>query len=174
MQGFGLLQVYTGTGKGKTTAAFGVALRAIGAGAKVLMIQFMKGDANYGEVKGAKLLPNFTLRQMGRDSFVNFQAPDPVDIDMLQQGWQLAQEALLKQSYDLLILDEINIALGYKLLDATEIVQFLTSHQGHTEVICTGRDAPEELMAAADLVTDMNNKKHYFFAGVQSRDGIDH
>jgi cob(I)alamin adenosyltransferase len=174
LNGYGLLQVYTGTGKGKTTAALGVAFRAAGRGAKTLVIQYMKDDPEYGEVMAAKFLPGFELKQVGRASFVNFQNPDPIDMQMLKDGWLLAQKAILSQEYDLIILDEINVALAYGLLNVKEIVEFLKNNLGHTEVICTGRGAPVELMEIADLTTDMENKKHYFFAGVRSRDGIDH
>jgi cob(I)alamin adenosyltransferase len=174
LKGYGLLQVYTGTGKGKTTAALGVAFRAAGRGAKTLIIQYMKDDSGYGEVMAAKFLPGFELKQVGRASFVNFQNPDPVDVQMLKDGWLLAKKAISSQEYDLVILDEINVALAYKLLDVKETVQFLKDNLGHTEVICTGRGAPIEIMEIADLITEMENKKHYFFAGVESRDGIDH
>ena len=174
LKGYGLLQVYTGTGKGKTTAALGVAFRAAGRGAKTLVIQYMKDDPGYGEFMAAKFLPGFELKQVGRDTFVNFQDPDPIDVQMLKDGWALAKEAISSQEYDLIILDEINVALAYKLLDVKETVQFFKEHLGHTEVICTGRGAPTELIEIADLITDMENKKHYFFAGIESRDGIDH
>lgn len=174
MKGYGLLQIYTGTGKGKTTAALGVALRAAGRGAQTLVIQYMKDDPEYGEFKSAKFLPGFELKQVGRDSFVNFQNPDPIDVKMVEDGWTLAKESILSKKYDLVILDEINVALAYKLLAVEEVSEFLRVNKGHTEVICTGRGAPEELIKIADLVTDMENKKHYFFAGVESRDGIDH
>jgi len=174
LKGYGLLQIYTGTGKGKTTAALGVAFRASGRGAKTLVIQYMKDDPSYGEFMAAKFLPGFELKQVGRDSFVNFQDPDPIDVQMVKSGWLLAREAIVSQKYDLVILDEINIALAYKLLDQQEVIEFLKLNRGHTEIICTGRGAPEELIEIADLVTDMENIKHYFFAGVKSRDGIDH
>ncbi|MGL5207415.1 MAG: cob(I)yrinic acid a,c-diamide adenosyltransferase, partial [Acidaminococcaceae bacterium] len=174
MKGYGLLQVYTGTGKGKTTAALGVVLRASGYGAKTLMVQFMKDDKGYGEYTAAKYIPGFELIQVGRDSFVDFSNPDPIDLKMMHAGWNLAKEAILSQKYDIVILDEINIGLHYKLLPVDEIIDFLKNARGKTEIITTGRYAPEELIEIADLVTDMQSVKHYLFAGVQSRDGIDH
>lgn len=174
LEGYGKLQVYTGNGKGKTTAALGVALRAAGYGAKTLMVQLMKDDRGYGEYRASAFLPGFTLRQFGRDCFVNFQAPEQIDLDFLHEGWNYAKEAILAQTYDLVIIDELNIALAYKLLPVAEVLEILSCKRGHTEVIVTGRYAPKELMDAADLVTEMQEIKHYFFAGVRSRDGIDH
>ncbi|NCD08031.1 MAG: cob(I)yrinic acid a,c-diamide adenosyltransferase [Negativicutes bacterium] len=174
MKGYGLLQVYTGTGKGKTTAALGVALRASGYGAKTLMIQFMKDDPGYGEYSAAKFLPNFELKQVGRDCFVDFSNPDPIDLKMVQEGWAIAQEAILSQKYDIVILDEFNIALAHNMLPIEEVANFLKNMRGKTEVITTGRYAPQALIEIADLVTDMQAVKHYFFNGVHSRDGIDH
>ncbi|HIU64054.1 MAG TPA: cob(I)yrinic acid a,c-diamide adenosyltransferase [Candidatus Avacidaminococcus intestinavium] len=174
MKDYGKLQVYTGTGKGKTTAALGVILRASGYGAKSLMVQFMKDDQNYGEYRAFNYIPNFTLKQFGRDSFVNFKDPDPIDLKMMQDGWLYAKNAILTQEYDIIVLDEINILLAYELLPSVEIIDFLESARGNTEIITTGRYAPETLLNAADLVTDMNAVKHYFFAGTKSRDGIDH
>ena len=106
MKGYGLLEVYTGTGKGKTTAALGVVLRASGYGAKTLMIQFMKDDKGYGEYSAAKFIPGFELKQVGRDCFVDFANPDPIDVKMIYEGWTLAKEAILSQKYDIVILDE--------------------------------------------------------------------
>ena len=174
MKGYGLLQVYTGTGKGKTTAALGVVLRASGYGAKTLMIQFLKDDKGYGEYAAAKFIPGFELRQVGRDCFVDFANPDPIDLKMMYEGWSLAKEAILSQKYDIVILDELNVGLFYKMLPLDEVIAFLKNERGITEVITTGRYAPEQLREIADLVTDMQSVKHYFFAGVQSRDGIDH
>ena len=171
---YGLLQVYTGTGKGKTTAALGVALRAAGSGAKVVILCFLKDDATYGEVKGCQYLPNVTIKQVGRNEFVNFKDPEPIDLQLAAQGWAEAQKILLAGDTDILILDELNIALAHNLLKTQDIVKFLQAHKGHTEVITTGRDAPKELLAIADLITDMQEVKHYYTRGVGIRDGIDH
>jgi len=174
MKGYGLLQVYTGDGKGKTTAALGVALRASGYGAKTLMIQFMKDDPGYGEYSAAKFIPGFELKQVGRNSFVDFSNPDPIDLKLMSDGWKIAQDAILQQTYDVVILDELNVGLFYNMLPMDEVIKFLKNKRGKTEVITTGRYAPQPLIDIADLVTDMQSVKHYFFAGVQSRDGIDH
>ena len=175
MKNFGMLHVYTGTGKGKTSAALGLALRAVGHGAKVVMICFMKGDATYGEAQAFHFLPNFTIKQMGRDSFVNFRNPDPIDVKMAQKAWEEGKRILLTRETDVLILDEINLAMAKNLINTKEVVAFLHEHRKSTEVVCTGREAPQELIDEADLVTDMQEVKHYFTEkNITIRDGIDH
>lgn len=169
-----MLQVYTGTGKGKTTAALGVAFRGAGYGLKTIMFSFLKDDPQYGEARAKDFLPGFTLKQVGRDVFVNFHNPDPVDLEMCRQGWEAAKQAILNQEADIIILDEINIVLLTKMLPLEEVVAFLKEHKRKLEIITTGRGAPEELCKAADLVTDMQEVKHYFHKGVHSRNGIDH
>lgn len=173
MKDYGLLQVYTGDGKGKTTAALGVALRACAKGAKVVMLSFFKDDPTYGEAMGAKFLPGFTLKQVGRDAFVNFRNPDKIDVDMARNGWELAKQEILGDA-DIVILDEINIVLAYNVLPVDEVIEFLDENKGKAEVICTGRQAPEALLEIADLVTEMQEVKHYFHLGIESREGIDH
>ena len=175
MKDFGMLHVYTGTGKGKTSAALGLALRAAGHGARVIMICFMKGDSTYGEARAFHFLPDFTIKQMGRDSFVNFRNPDPVDVKMAQDAWKEGKRILLNREADVLILDEINLAMAKNLVDTKEVVTFLHENRKSTEVVCTGREAPAELIDEADLVTDMQEVKHYFTEKkITIRDGIDH
>lgn len=169
-----MLQVYTGTGKGKTTAALGVALRASGYGMKTLMLSFLKDDPEYGEARAAQSLPWFTLRQVGRDAFVNFHNPDPVDLKMCCDGWEEAKKAISSHAADVIILDELNIVLATQMLPTQEVVDFLKQYKSTVEIITTGRGAPPELVAIADLVTDMSEFKHYFHKGVSSRNGIDH
>lgn len=169
-----MLQVYTGTGKGKTTAALGVAFRGTGYSLKTLMLSYLKDDPEYGEAKAASMVPSFKLEQVGRDAFVNFQNPDPVDLKMCRDGWERAKQAIVNKEADIIILDELNIVLATKMLPTEEIVDFLKAHKQNLEIITTGRGAPEELIKAADLVTDMQEVKHYFHKGVSSRNGIDH
>ena len=169
-----MLQVYTGTGKGKTTAALGVALRASGYGLTTLMLSFLKDDPDYGEARAVKNLPWFTLKQVGRDAFVNFHNPDPVDLQMCRDGWEQAKRAIAGHAADIIILDELNIVLATHMLPTAEVTAFLKEHKQKVELITTGRGAPEELVKAADLVTDMQEVKHYFHLGVSSRNGIDH
>lgn len=169
-----MLQVYTGTGKGKTTAALGVAFRGAGYELKTMMFSFLKDDPNYGEARAASLLPSFTLKQVGRDEFVNFYDPDPIDLQMVRDGWELAKQAIANREADIFILDELNIVLATKMLPTEEVVEFVAQHKNDVEIILTGRGAPVEIMNIADLVTDMKEIKHYFSQNVTSRNGIDH
>ncbi|MDD4601993.1 MAG: cob(I)yrinic acid a,c-diamide adenosyltransferase, partial [Negativicutes bacterium] len=125
MAELGLIQVYTGNGKGKTTASLGLALRATGHNFRVCMIQFMKDSDEYGEVTASKYLPNFKLIQVGRNDFVNLANPEQIDIDLAQNGWRQAKEIIVSDEYDIVILDEINVALACKLLDLDEVLAFL-------------------------------------------------
>ncbi len=170
----GLLQVYTGGGKGKTTAALGLALRALGHGLKVYVIQFMKGNIPYGELRAAEpLSPRLIIRQMGRECFVNRKDPDPEDIRLAREGLELAKEVISSGEWDVVVLDELNCALDFGLLPVSEVLEILRGRPPHVEVVLTGRGAPREVIALADLVTDMAEVKHYYQKGVRSRPGID-
>lgn len=174
MKNLGLLQVYTGDGKGKTTASLGLAFRAIGHGLTVCMIQFMKNSDIYGEVRLADKMPGLTIIPVGRHDFVNLKNPDPVDIELAKSGWIKAMEIIRSQQYDIVILDEINVALACGLLDTQAVIEFLAAEKGATEVVTTGCWAPQELIDIADLVTEMKNVRHPYSKGVDSREGIDH
>ena len=169
-----MLQVYTGDGKGKTTAALGLCLRAVGHNFKVAVVQFLKDDPEYGEFKAKELLPNFELYQVGRNDFVNFKNPDQIDLDLADKGWEKAKKMLLSGKYDIIVLDEFTLVLKYNLIETTAFYQLLDKFSGKTEIVVTGRYAPVELIERADLVTEMTNIKHYFDSGVESRIGIDH
>jgi len=170
----GMVQVYTGDGKGKTTAALGLALRALGHGLRVYMIQFMKGDPDYGELQTASGLPNFEVRQSGRPDFVDRDDPDQIDIQLAQEGLIHAREILAGGQYDVVILDEINVALAFGLIEVRDVLALIASRNERTELILTGRQAPRAILEAADLVTEMREVKHYFQRGVKARDGIEH
>jgi cob(I)alamin adenosyltransferase len=167
----GLVQVYTGTGKGKTTCALGAGLRAAGHDLRVIMICFMKAkvatrsgteEINYGEFKTTDLIPNFEIIPVGRETFVDKQNPDPVDIKMAQDGYQLAIDALQKHSCDVLILDEINVAVEWNLISLEDQLKLFDLKPADVELIMTGRYATIEIMEKADLVTEMTEIKHYF------------
>jgi cob(I)alamin adenosyltransferase len=168
-----LVQVYTGDGKGKTTCALGLAFRAVGRGLKALMIQFLKGRGT-GEMRAvARLAPDLTLRPFGRSGLVNLRAPAPEDLALIKEAWETARQAIAGGDYDLVILDEINLVLAYGLLALPELLESLARRPPWVEVVLTGRQAPPELVAAADLVTEMRPVKHYYEAGVQARKGIE-
>ena len=170
----GLIQVYTGTGKGKTTAALGLALRASGKGHKVYIIQFMKGQIKYGELAAVQHLPNVTIEQFGRPDFVDKEKPAQVDIDFAVQGFARAKEIVSSGEYDLVVLDELNIALDYRLLDKKEVIALLKSKPAHVELVLTGRYAPPEIIDVADLVTVMSEVKHPYQKGIDAREGIEY
>ena len=168
----GYVQVYTGNGKGKTTAALGLALRAVGAGLKVFIGQFVK-DSRYSEIAGLERLGNgITFRQYGRGDFLN-RKPDAEDVASAQQGLKEAREAMLSGRYDLVILDEINIATYYHLLSVEDLLDFMAARPDHVELVLTGRKADTRIIEAADLVTEMREIKHYYRRGVDARVGIE-
>jgi len=170
----GLIQVYTGDGKGKTTCALGLALRAVGQGFQVFMVQFMKGwGTGEAQIATQKLAPDFTLRHFGRASLMNLRNPDPQDLALIREAWDLARQVLAAGEHDLVILDEINMALAFDLLPREEVLEALRRRPAWVEVVLTGRQAPPELLDLADLVTEMRPLKHYYEAGVPARRGIE-
>ncbi len=169
-----MTQVYTGTGKGKTTAALGLAMRALGHGLKVYIIQFMKGNIRYGELETARQLsPNFVIKQMGRETFVDRNNPDKIDIELAQRAFHLAKEVIAGEEYDIVVLDEINVAVDYGLISLEALLDLLDSKPDHVELILTGRYAKPEVIERADLVTEMVEVKHYYREGIHSRKGIE-
>lgn len=164
--------MYTGNGKGKTTAAIGLGVRAAGAGLKVVMIQFMKGR-RYSELDGLQPIKNFTVVQFGRDEFVCKEKPEQVDIDFARKGLEYAKEIIQKNTHDLVILDEINVALDYRLIPLQEVLDIMQKKPEKLELVLTGRYAPSELIKYADVVSEILEIKHPYQKGVTSRKGID-
>lgn len=167
----GYIQVYTGNGKGKTTAALGITLRTICAGNKVFFGQFMKGQ-DYSEKKAVQLLPGLSMEQFGGVCFVN-GTPTEKDISDAKQGLERMKTVLSSGDYDLVVFDEINTALFFHLVSVEEVLAVLDLKPERTEVILTGRYAPQEIIHRADLVTEMKEIKHYYNAGVDARAGIE-
>ena len=168
----GYLHVYTGNGKGKTTAALGLALRAAGAGMRVFFAQFIKG-MKYSEIRALERLDDcISVRQYGRGCFID-GAPAPEDIDAAKAGIDEIRLACTRESFDLVILDEAAIACHFKLFSAAELIDVIRSIPPRSEIVVTGRYAPDELTQTADLVTEMKEIKHYFTGGVQARKGIE-
>lgn len=201
----GLIQVYTGDGKGKTTAALGLALRTIGQGYKVYMIQFMKGGAYTGEyISAYNYLPNFKIKQFGRPcikqqrqlklkgynskkEFFNIVRDDiicgpcrycflndSIQKDYVEQGYQKCLEIIESGEHDLIILDEINVAMSLGMIDENLILKLIEKKPKHVELILTGRNAPKKILEKADLVTVMKLQKHYYNNGICARRGIEY
>ncbi len=169
----GLVQIYTGDGKGKTTAALGLALRAAGHGLRTFIGQFMKGQ-QYGELEGARLLaPYLTIEQYGLPTFVHVHCATPEDIRMAHEGLARARAAMLSGEYAIVVLDEVCVALHFELLTLAEVLAVVDEKPAGVELILTGRRAPAELIARADLVTEMRQVKHPYEQGIEARKGIE-
>lgn len=175
MQPKGLIIVHTGPGKGKTTAALGAALRAAGHGMRVLILQFMKGRGDTGEIKALKTsgLP-IEIRQFGRRIFFHSRACEPIDIYKANLGLQAFADALRAESHDMIVLDEINMAVDFGLIDFKELQDLIRQKPPHLHLILTGRNARPELIEMADMVTEMRELKHHYQRGVQAKKGIEY
>ncbi len=170
----GYFQIYTGNGKGKTTAALGMAFRAMGHGMKTYIGQFMKGQM-YGELKASMAVsPYITIEQYGKKALMHVKDhPDETDVQTAKQGLRKATEAMLSGSYEIVVFDEILTAHFFHLINLDDILETIRRKPGTVEVIFTGRYAASELIAMADLVTEMTEVKHYYQKGVQARKGIE-
>jgi cob(I)alamin adenosyltransferase len=170
----GLVMVITGNGKGKTTAAFGQALRAIGQNHNVFVLQFMKGR-KYGEcIAAEKYLPRLTIRMSGLDSFVMRDNPAAIDIELAKKGLDTARKAIMSGKYDMVILDEINVALDFKLINLKEVIDLIKNKPPALNLILTGRYAPEGIIKLADTVSEVKEIKHHYAAGIKDRAGIEY
>jgi cob(I)alamin adenosyltransferase len=170
----GLVIVITGNGKGKTTSAFGQAMRAVGQGYKVFIIQFMKGRS-YGEcVAAEKYLPRLTVRRCGLDSFVMRDNPAPADIELARQGFELAKKVIASGKYDMVILDEINVAVDFKLIPLQDVIDLIENKPPSLDLILTGRYAAKKIVDLADTVSEVREIKHHYAAGIKDRAGIEY
>ncbi len=167
----GYIQIYTGNGKGKTTAALGLSLRAISAGMTVYFGQFIKG-MKYSELEAVKFMPRFTLEQFGRNCFIR-NNPTTEDVLLAQNGLHKWKQAVYSCDYDIIVADEMNVALKYGLFSVDEVIDVLKTKPDSVEIIITGRHADQRLIEMADLVTEMREIKHYYQQGVPARKGIE-
>jgi len=168
----GCIQIYTGDGKGKTTAALGVAIRAAGYGLKTYIGQFMKGQ-HYGELTALRDNPCITVEQYGDIKCIQREEVTQKDIDLAGKGLVVALDAMLSGQYDIVVLDEINVAIWFDLLSVKQVMDFLDKRPENVEVILTGRRAPQELIEYADLVSEIKEVKHYYNQGIPARNGIE-
>lgn len=168
----GCIQIYTGNGKGKTTAAIGLAIRAAGYGMKTYIGQFMKGR-HYGELTALRDHPCITIEQYGDVDCVRREEMTQKHVDQAQQGLKQARKAIHSRQYDIIILDEVNVAVWFDLITAEEVIELLNERPKNVEFILTGRCAPEAFLEMADLVSDVKEIKHYYNRGVLARTGIE-
>jgi len=169
----GLVEVFTGDGKGKTTAALGIALRALGHNLRVYIVYFMKGGHPYGEHQVWSQLPNIDFSIFGRRHFVGPNNPGPEEIEEAGKGLEKAREVISSGRYDVVILDEINVAVSWKLIDISEVLELVRSKSRNVELILTGRYADQRLLDMADLVSEVVKVKHPYDRGILAREGID-
>jgi len=169
----GLIQVYTGDGKGKTTAALGLALRAAGRNMKVLIVQFMK-KWDYGELHSVKLIPSITLETFGTKEFIYKGKAKKIDYEEAEKAFSFGVKGMQSGNYDIVIFDELNMALYYDLLDIEEVVKKIKEKPRNVEIVITGRRAPQEIIEIADLVTEMKEIKHPYQKGIEARKGIEY
>ncbi|UAL07159.1 MAG: cob(I)yrinic acid a,c-diamide adenosyltransferase [Candidatus Methanogranum gryphiswaldense] len=169
----GLVHVYTGMGKGKTTASLGLAFRAAGRGLNVLMIQFLKPPENYGEHLAADHFENLTIIPMGLDHMVG-RVPKAEDIRIAKETLAEARDLIYSEKYDLVILDECNVAISWGLISSKDVIDILKERPANIEIVLTGRGAPKEIIDYADLVTEMKMVKHPFDKGIKARKGIEY
>jgi cob(I)alamin adenosyltransferase len=170
----GYVQVYTGNGKGKTTAALGLALRAAGRGFRTYIAQFLKGQPT-GELEAVKRLePLIRVEQFGREGFITVKdGPEDEDLERARTGLARAREAMLSGEYRIVVLDEVNTAVHFKILPEADVLGFIDRRPKAVELVLTGRYAPQSFLARADLVTEMKEIKHYSDRGVRAREGIE-
>lgn len=170
----GYVQVYTGDGKGKTTASLGLVCRAAGYGHRACIVSFLKGDPNYGELRFIREhMPMVEYHLAGRMNFVDPIDPDPADVEIAREGFETARQAVLGGEFHVVVLDEVNVAVNLGLVSEDALLELLDAKPEHVEIVLTGRDVSERLIARADLVTEMRSIKHFYEAGIPARRGIE-
>jgi cob(I)alamin adenosyltransferase len=169
-----LVQVFTGDGKGKTSAAMGAVIRALGHGLRVYIVFFMKGDYPYGEHSVLSQLPNVTMESFGTRGFVDPKNIKPEEKGEAEKALAAARKAMLSGDYDLVVLDEVNVAVAFKLVAVDEVLRLIDEKPQNVELILTGRRADSKLVQSADLVTEMLNIKHPYDEGLGAREGIEY
>ncbi len=170
----GLVQVYTGNGKGKTTASLGLVFRALGHGLRIHVMQFMKGQTTYGELETAKIFADrLTIEQVGTPKFIKAGQQTAADRELAQSAFARAQMLVASGDYDLVVLDELNCAIDFNLVELEAVKELIRSKPAHTELVITGRNVHPDIIELADLVTEMREIKHYFNAGQAARVGIE-
>ncbi len=170
----GLVQIFTGDGKGKTSAAIGAVIRALGHGLRVYIVFFMKGDYPYGERNILSQLPSVTVDSFGSEGFVDPANVKPEDREQAKKALAAARKAMLEGNYDLVVLDEVNVAVAFKLVEVDEVLKLIDDKPEGVELILTGRRADSKLVQSADLVTEMLKIKHPYDEGVAARGGIEY
>jgi cob(I)alamin adenosyltransferase len=166
-----MIQVYTGDGKGKTTAALGLAIRAAGAGKKVYICQFIKGKP-YSELRCLRAIKSIQVDQFGRGCFIKGK-PSRIDIELAQKGFEKIKTVIKNRKHAVIILDEIICALDVKLIKIEQVLELINNAPKNIELVLTGRNAPKALITAADLVSEMREIKHYYRKGIKARPGIE-
>jgi len=174
MNGLGKIRVFTGEGKGKTTAAVGLAVLAVGRGFKVFMVQFLKAPGTTGEQIAIKsLAPKIIIKPMGRKGFIRCGG-EPMDVAMAKHALDEARSTMLSGNFDMIVLDEVNVAVHLGLIDVQDILDLMNSKPDNVELVLTGRDARPEVINRADVVIEMKKIKHQFDQGVKAQKGIDY
>ncbi len=168
-----MIQLYTGNGKGKTTASIGLCIRALGRGKKVCLIQFMKKNWEYGEIRMLNTIPGIDVFQFGTDKLIDPNNPAPIDFEEAEKAYRKAKEVLEADHYDVVVIDEINVAVEWKLLPIEKQLELMRIPT-EAEIVMTGRYARQEAIDRADLVTEMREIKHYYVQGIPAREGIEH
>ena len=170
----GIIQVYTGDGKGKTTAAIGQAIRAWGRGLKIIIFQMLKAENSSGEqIALAQFAPAIRLRTFGTGEFIFNREPTKEESELALAGWKEVEKAIFSNEYDLVVIDELRHAINTKLIAEEKVIEVLKEKPGNVEIVITGRNMPDRILKIADLITEMKERKHPYSTGISAREGIE-